>query len=335
MNTLPQLPTIGEPSTFEQGDRIRELLRRFQAQSKGAMGVYRGFTEICPPRLRVNTYFGCAFQCKFCYAWYHGGRSTARPERRVLKNLPEDIDLAISLGISHLPVMVSCSCDPLQPLEQTHRCTLRVLELLSESQFPIIVITQNPRVLLEERYLLALRSTKSTLEVTIPSMNAGLGGTGIFESSAPPALERFDAMKSLATQGVTVRLRIDPVIPRLDEHGPGQSHDDIRELVRLAVASGASLVISKPMRLAAEILPQIMCSLLPYYGDHRSEPPSSVVPVDLDQRTQKQLLDPVWNACRESSIRFCPCVSNVTFDETVPCWQADGIIGNSRSSGRT
>ena len=140
-------------------------IRAFSHTSRGAMGVFEVFDHrTCPLRLKVNVYrSGCAFKCSFCYVWR--GRQV-RPDRRVLRHLDHDIRIAQSLGLSRLPVMVSCSTDPFQPWEEKVKHTEKVIELLASKGFPLIILTQNPSGLLVDSYIESLKATLSVVEIS-------------------------------------------------------------------------------------------------------------------------------------------------------------------------
>jgi DNA repair photolyase len=239
----------------------------------------------------------------------------------VLRYLPKDIELARQLGLGHLPVMVSCSTDPLQPLELEVRHSAKVLELLAAGGFPLIVMTQNPGVLLDGRYLDSLKRTQSLVEISVASRYAGTGGRGIFSSLAPPAADRIAAMRELVRESIQVRLRLDPIIPRATDDGPGQDVEDLRWVVRQASEAGASMVISKTMVLTPQICPQTHASLRTFYRGHGAERASNGdESVDvLDSETQRRLLAPVRQACEDFGIAFCSCVSLGLFSEAVSC----------------
>lgn len=295
---------------------LLENIRAFSHTSRGAIGVFEAFDhQTCPLRLKVNVYrSGCAFKCSFCYVWR--GRQV-RPDRGVLRHLDHDIRVAQSLGLSRLPVMVSCSTDPFQPWEDRVKHTEKVLERLAGKGFPLIILTRNPSGLLIGSYIESLKATLSVVEISIASPHVSRHANGIFHSLAPSASERFGAMEHIASSGIAVRLRLDPIVPLLDESGPGQTGEDIRFLVRHAVDAGASMVISKTLVLTPEMVSSVIDRLRDYYEVNCIIKNTSVLVLNRD--LQKRLLAPVWQACQEHKVPFCSCTSPITFPDEVNC----------------
>lgn len=263
-------------------------------------------------------YKGCEFNCKFCYI-----NQVSRPNRNILRYLSHDIELAKALGLQYLPVMVSCSTDPFQPLESQFQHTQRVLHELVKNGFKLIVMTQNPAPLLRDVYINSLLQVPSVVEITVPSLNSGPKAKGIFNTLSPPVEERFEKIKLLNKKGVSVRLRLDPIIPRLYENGPGQSEEEIWEIIKIASGIGVEMVISNVMVLTPDINMFTWRQLGSYYianGIWKTDGPElRTYKLVLQSNIQEALLKPVYQACKEFSIPFCPCNSGINFNNAVSC----------------
>ena len=303
-----------QKNRLTKNSMISDKIEIFKRNSKGVLGVFQQFDQGCPLRFRVNVYQGCSFGCKFCFI-----RGNAHPDRRIIQRLPHDIELALKLSLQNIPVMISCSTEPLQLWEQKVYNTEKVLQMLSEGGFPLIILTQNPSALLSGTYLESLRKVPSVVEVTIPSITAGPKAKGIFNTLAPPANERLSSMKELKKRGVALRLRLDPIIPRLDDSGPGQTQEDIKKLVKQAKSSGAQMVISKPMRLNPDVGDEAWNALGAYYRRNAVSVKIREGELNLISSIQEELLRPVYLACKEIRAPFCSCVASVHFPETVTC----------------
>jgi DNA repair photolyase len=297
---------------------VRARVRAYEAASlnRRVLGLYSGFGEPCPLRLRLNTYRGCSFACRHCYVWDRPGTPLVRPDRRILVQLERDIR-EYPADVEKLPVMLSCSTDPMNTLEPAHRVSLRAIQRLGAANFPIIIMTQNPAQLLEPEYLDAVKACTSLIEVTVQSMQAGLGGSGIFRSQAPPARERLEAMGALAAQGLTVRLRLDPLVPRWNADGPGQSREDVYRVVAAAAHAGATLVVSKCMRLAPDVPLSMRVLMQEYYEAHAFFSAGEML--DLRRDVQEELMGAVRDACSSASIAFCTCTSLASDSGALHC----------------
>ena len=214
--------------------------------------------------------------------------------------------------------MVSCSSDPFQPMDENHSYTKRVIELLISEGFSVIVLTQNPQAILDQGLLTVFNESRVLVEVTVPSMSTGKNGRGIFRSRAPSAKSRFRAMEKISSAGIQTRLRLDPVVPVVDENAPvGQTSDDINRLVEHASASGASMVVSKTMVLTKELRRTVSDRLVEYYDLHsiNREPLNQVLCAD----AQSELLARVYKACLANDVSYCNCVSEGEFEGAVSC----------------
>lgn len=84
-------------SKLKEYDRGAEVLKKFNPFE----------SKVCPPRLEVNVYTGCAYQCKYCYARaYIRNFHIPRPKADFEKNLERDIQRALQLGLQERSMML-------------------------------------------------------------------------------------------------------------------------------------------------------------------------------------------------------------------------------------
>ena len=146
------------------------------------------------------------------------------------------------------------STDVLQEkLEKEHRHTLYMLQRLGEYRdhfSSICILTKNPGILFDDpAYIDALRDLHVDLQVSIAFHRDESGK--LLEPGAPLVSERRIAVEGLVKEGVSVALRIDPLLPRgVKDCVEYQSlHDDLEPLVSWAANVGVSHVISSPLKL--------------------------------------------------------------------------------------
>ncbi|MCX5799933.1 MAG: radical SAM protein [Candidatus Eisenbacteria bacterium] len=319
------------------GDAAR-IMAGYTKANLRVLDAFHMFGVGCPARLRVNVYRGCAFQCRFCYVCNHPHEPRVF-SRDIAKYLKKDIETATGLGLPKLPVMVSCSTDPFQPLETDHKYALSVLQTLAHHGFPLVVITQNPQIFLDPEYAAVAQKTPLVVEVTIPSMSAGPAAEGIFHSEAPPASERFSAIAELVSLHVPVRLRLDPIIPRIRDELPGQTVEDIREAVgRYAeIFAKSSSDVSDEMMVISNVMTfdDDVKYKLRYWNDGVASEYSTFFTANekgeprqrsdglrmqvLKRELQEELLQPVVEACSKAQVPLCPCVANAYFCGSRDC----------------
>jgi DNA repair photolyase len=291
-----------------------EMLQSYERQAKVLKRFNPFRSKTCPLRLEVNVYTGCAFQCIYCYARaYICGFEEPRCKSNFEENLKKDVKKAVEIRLNKLPVSISNSCDPLQPLEDKYRHTLLTIKLLTENDFPIIVITKNPSKLLESKYLEAMDSKRTLIEVTVINMNSEF-----FEPNAPPSIERIAAVEELIKIGFNVAIRIDPIIPRFGGI-LGQSPSEIETLIENIREIGIKLVVAKCLRLVgatARVHPAFYYGLLPHYKTHGVWSRNCY---ELKNNIKQILHMPVYSACLKRGIGYSTCLDNVDLPGSTPC----------------
>ncbi|MGA2035693.1 MAG: radical SAM protein [Thermoguttaceae bacterium] len=195
-------------------------------------------------RYCINVYTGCQHECQYCYAT---GYVAAEPncKNRFRHDLCKDLEALEAYDVPPAPVHLSNSTDPLQPLEEQHRHTLFVLERLAEYRkrfTSVTLLTKNPAVLMDERYVQVLHRLnrlppdhpRSALfdangypplrvECSLAFFNDE--HRRLLDPAAPSVESRKEAMRFLRKEGLSVFPRIDPLFPR-DPLGDGKRMAD-------------------------------------------------------------------------------------------------------------
>lgn len=271
-------------------------------------------SKVCPPRLEVNVYTGCAYNCKYCYARaYIRDFYIPRPKADFEKKLKREAQRAIEMGLDKLPVSISNSCEPFQPLEDKYKHTLSAIKFLTENRFYSILITKNPSKLLEREYVDSMDSKRTFIEVTITSLNSRF-----FEPNAPLAEERIKAISELIKLGFTVAVRFDPIIPRCGEI-PGPSPSEIEEIMEKLHQANVNYVIAKCLRLVGatrKAYPEFYHALKPYYQTHGVWRKNRY---ELRREVKQKLHAPVYQACSRRGILYSTCLDDVKFPNSVMC----------------
>ena len=135
----------------------------------------------CGLPLRLDTYAGCAFQCKFCFARYRGGATageTIRPAdpaslRRTFGRALIDQKPGILAQFlrRRVPVHFGGMSDPFQPAEQRHRVTRSALEILGRFQYPTVISTRSVMIA-DAEYLPLLRDFPCVVQFSFSSLDA-------------------------------------------------------------------------------------------------------------------------------------------------------------------
>ena len=163
----------------------------------------------CPPKLTFNPYTGCDHKCIYCYASSYIPRFyDCRPKKDLLRRLQRE-----AVRLKGELISISNSSDPYPTVEAETGLTRRCLEILARQNCRIQIITKANIVV---RDMDLLRRVPSMVALTITTDNAETAK--ILEPYAPPPLERLKTAEKLVDEGIPVAVRIDPVIPYVNEN---------------------------------------------------------------------------------------------------------------------
>ncbi|MCW4006399.1 MAG: radical SAM protein [Candidatus Bathyarchaeota archaeon] len=209
----------------------------------------------CPPKLTMNPYSGCDHQCLYCYASsYIPNFSDCRPKKELVAKLRREAAKLVGETVS-----ISNSSDPYPRMEANLGLTRQCLEILVESNCKIQVITKSNLVVRDDDLLSKVPSTVALTITTLDEQVAQL-----LEPFAPSVKERLRAAQDLTSADIPVCVRIDPIIPYVN--------DDPKALIAELAGMGVKHVTSstykaKPdnWRRLTKALPQIAEKLQPLY----------------------------------------------------------------------
>ena len=223
-------------------------------------------------RYCINVYTGCGHACEYCYATgYEPDQANCKKdfERGLLRDLA-DLD---RYDVPVAPVHMSNSTDAFQGLERKVGQTLFALEqiLRCRRRFTsVVLLTKNPTIPAEPQYLEILQQLSSLpsdhpckeqfkqqklpplrMEVSLAFWQDEV--RAFFDPGAPAISERMEAVGKLRDAGISIVLRIDPLLPRsplpngktlADFDLPeAQPLDDLERLVAFAAEIGVRRIV--------------------------------------------------------------------------------------------
>ncbi len=183
----------------------------------------------CPPKYGLNPYTGCGHHCKYCYITsYVRDGFNPRLKENLLSRVKRDLE-KIPRGST---VALSNSSDPYTPPEGRLGVTREVLRLLLERGHRVLVVTKSPLVL-RDLDILTKHRDRVVVQVTITTLDRELASA--LEPHAPGG--RVEAVRRLAGAGLAVGVRLDPIVPHLND-------GEIDAVVRAAAEAGARHVVA-------------------------------------------------------------------------------------------
>jgi len=260
----------------------------------------------CPPKLTFNPYTGCSHNCVYCYAQSYIPRfAECRPKKDLLKRLErEAADLKGEI------VSLANSSDPYPRLESEAGLTRKCLRILANSHCRIQVITKSTLV---TRDIDILSEAPATVAMTITTDDDDVAK--IIEPNAPSPTERLKTVETLTRKGIAVSVRIDPIIPFVNE--------DHAELIATVASFGvkhvtASTYKARPVnwRRLAVAMPEIAEKLKPLYWSQGERANGCMV---LPRVFRLQLLSDVKRLVLQNGMKFAVCREGLSQLNTAAC----------------
>ncbi|EDY34563.1 radical SAM domain protein [Aciduliprofundum boonei T469] len=184
----------------------------------------------CPEKYSVDPYTGCEHRCIYCYITsYIPDPWRVRLKRDFLRLFERDLKKA-----KKLPISMSNSSDPYPRMEREKRITRGALELMKKYDFPVLVLTKSNLV---ERDADILSSMSSVVAITITTLDDNLAKR--LEPMAPSPEKRLKALEYLVSKGVHTIVRLDPIIPTINDNML-----EIEHLIKALANIGVEQIIS-------------------------------------------------------------------------------------------
>ena len=200
----------------------------------------------------INPYRGCEHGCIYCYA---------RPSHAYLELSP-GLDFETKLfaktnaaevlreslskpGYQPSPIALGANTDCYQPIERKHRITRQILEVLSECEHPVTIVTKSA-LIERDLDLLAPMGAKNLVRVFVSIGTLDRELARKLEPRAASPQRRLAVIRSLSNSGVPCGVMIAALIPALND----KTMEHVLEAAAAAGAKEAAYVI---MRLPHEL----------------------------------------------------------------------------------
>jgi DNA repair photolyase len=260
----------------------------------------------CPPKLTFNPYTGCDHGCLYCYATsYIPNHQTLRTKKNLLPTLRRELS-----KLNGEILAMSTSSDPYPTVEAELGITRQCLKIIAESNCRLQVFTKSDLV---ARDVDLLEQIPATVAITITTDDDDLAA--IIEPKATPPNRRLKAIETLVAHGIPVIVRIDPIIPSLNEN-PTQLIKTLAELgVKHITSSTYKVKPDNWMRLT-EALPEVAEKLHPlYFKQGETLSGNRLLPKELRLKLMRQIRD----LATAQGMRFGVCRENLAELNTAPC----------------
>ena len=205
---------------------------------------WKGKFCTCPIKYSLSPYTGCAHQCRYCYITTYIPRAfECRPKPNFLKVLPNDLEKADR----NLPISIANSSDPYPPMEQDLELTRGTLKIFNEYDFKILIVTKSGLV---SRDIDLLRNLNVVVTMTITTLAPKLAAR--LEPNAPEPASRIKGLERLIANNIKCMVRIDPIIPDLN--------DDPADLVQVLSELGVKNITSSTYKARSDSLTRMIAA---------------------------------------------------------------------------
>ncbi len=200
----------------------------------------------------INPYRGCEHGCIYCFARpshaYLGlspgldfeTRLVARPD--AARVLADELRAA-----SYKPAMIAIgtNTDPYQPIERDRKIMRSILQVLSDFNHPVGIVTKG--VLVERDIdILAPMAAKGLVRIGITITTLDNATSRAMEPRVPLPARRLQTIRRLTDAGIPVRVMVSPVVPALTDH-------ELEPILAAAARAGAVAASSIVLRLPREV----------------------------------------------------------------------------------
>jgi DNA repair photolyase len=260
----------------------------------------------CPTKLTLNPYTGCDHGCVYCYAQTYIPRfSECRPKKDLIKRLEREAQ-----KLKGETVSISNSSDPYPRLETKAGLTRETLRILARSDCRIQIITKSTLV---ARDADILKDACATVALTIITDNDDLAK--LIEPNAPKPSERLKTVKILVRNGLNVSVRVDPIIPFVNDE-QDELISKIAEFGAKQVTASTYKARTRDWRRFAAALPSAAEKLKPlYWGQGERANGCTMLPRAL----RLKLLSDVRRSALKHGLKFAVCREGLSQFNTAVC----------------
>ena len=200
----------------------------------------------------INPYRGCEHGCTYCYARPSHANLGLSPgldfESRLFAKTNAASQLRKELSAKNYTsatISIGVNTDAYQPIEKRYRITRELLEVLSEFNHPVGIITKSSLILRDLDILKSLAERDLVkVAISITSLDARLSRAMEPRAAAPH--KRLQTLEILSRAGIPTVAMTAPIIPGLNDH-------EIEPLLKAAAAAGAKQAGYVMLRLPLEL----------------------------------------------------------------------------------
>lgn len=260
----------------------------------------------CPPKLTFNPYTGCDHGCIYCYASsYIPKFYDCRPKKNLLTRLERE-----ARKLRGEIVSIANSSDPYPTIEAEKALTRECLKILAGCNCKIQIITKSDLV---TRDLDILTKIPTVVAMTITTEDESLAK--VLEPNAPPPEKRLKALQTLTEKGIPTTVRVDPVIPYVN--------DNPENLIKTLADIGVKHITASTYKVKADnwqrlslAMPETAKKLKPLYFEKGEKIARyTYIPKGL----RLKLMEKIAVLAKKHGVKFGTCREGLSYLNTASC----------------
>ena len=260
----------------------------------------------CPPKLTFNPYTGCDHRCVYCYASsYIPKFYDCHPKKDLLTRLEREVQKLRGEIVS-----IANSSDPYPTIEAEKALTRQCLNILAEHNCKIQITTKSDLV---TRDLDILTKIPTVVAMTITTEDESLAQ--VLEPNAPPPEKRLRALQTIIEREIPVTVRVDPVIPYVNENP--------ENLIKTLAAIGVKHVTASTYKVKADnwqrlslAMPETAKKLKPLYFEKGEKIARYTY---LPKGLRITLMEKVAALAKKHGLKFGTCREGLSYLNTATC----------------
>lgn len=212
----------------------------------------------------INPYRGCEHGCVYCFARpshaYLGLSPGLDFETRLIARPDAPKVLQRELAAKRYkvaPIAIGTNTDPYQPIENTQGIMRACLEVLSEAQHPVAIVTKGS-LIERDIDILGPMAQRGLVRVGISVTTLDAKLSRLMEPRAPAPARRLVMIRRLAAAGIPVRIMASPMIPALTD-------PELEAILAAGKEAGARTASWIMLRLPQEVSPLVQEWLEQHY----------------------------------------------------------------------
>ena len=214
----------------------------------------------------INPYRGCEHGCSYCFARPTHANMGLSPGLDFETKLFAKPDAAKLLerelaepGYTPRTIAIGTNTDPYQPIERQWKIMRQILEVLSEANHPVGVVTKSALVV-RDIDILSSMAERGLAKVALSLTTLDRRLARAMEPRAATPAKRLETMDKLAAAGIPVTVMTAPIIPALNDM-------ELERLLEAGHEAGAREAGYVLLRLPLEVSPIFREWLLANYPD--------------------------------------------------------------------